>query len=114
MVTRLDPRPGHQRLRDVPESRRRELQLYRLDTDWSECHDLAAAEPDLLARLIELWWHQAERHGVLPLDDRGAAILFRSAPRPGLPTSRTRFVYYPPISHIVSDACPSAGASCSC
>jgi arylsulfatase len=27
--------------------------------------------------------------------------------RPGLPAARHRFVYYPPISHIVSDACPS-------
>ena len=50
---------------------------------------------------------EAERHGVLPLDDRGAAMLFRAAMRPGLPTSRRRFVYYPPISHIVADACPS-------
>jgi hypothetical protein len=37
----------------------------------------------------------------------GAAMLFRAAMRPGLPTSRRRFVYYPPISHIVADACPS-------
>jgi arylsulfatase len=34
-------------------------------------------------------------------------MLFRAAMRPGLPTSRRRFVYYPPISHIVADACPS-------
>ncbi len=40
--------------------------------------------------------------------DRAAIVLFRAAPRPGLPTSRSRFVYYPPISHIVADACPSA------
>jgi arylsulfatase len=83
-------------------------ELYDLTADFSESVDRSAAEPDRVKQLVDLWWQQAERHGVLPLDDRGAAILFRAAPRPGLPTSRTRFVYYPPVSHIVSDACPSA------
>ena len=58
--------------------------------------------------MVELWWQQAEEHGVLPLDDRTAARAFRAARRPGLPTAREVFVYYPPVSHIVSDACPSA------
>ncbi len=82
-------------------------ELYDLTADFSESVDRASAEPERVKRLVDLWWQQAERNGVLPLDDRGAAILFRAAPRPGLPTSRTRFVYYPPISHIVADACPS-------
>jgi arylsulfatase len=83
-------------------------ELYHLDSDFSEAVDRSADEPDRLKQLVELWWHEAEKNGVLPLDDRGIAVLFRAAPRPGLPTSRTRFVYYPPVSHIVSDACPSA------
>jgi arylsulfatase len=58
--------------------------------------------------MIELWWAEAERHGVLPLDDRSAIQLFRAAMRPGMPTTRTRFVYRPPLSHIVADACPTA------
>jgi arylsulfatase A-like enzyme len=82
-------------------------ELYHLDQDFSECNDLAAAEPKRLKEMVDLWWAEAEQHGVLPLDDRGAAMLFRAAMRPGLPTSRRRFVYYPPISHIVADACPS-------
>jgi arylsulfatase len=82
-------------------------ELYHLDSDFSECRDRAAEEPERLKEMIELWWSEAERHGVLPLDDRNAAQLFRAAPRPGLPTSRRRFVYYPPVSHIVADACPS-------
>jgi arylsulfatase len=83
-------------------------ELYRLADDFSEAVDRAADEPDRVKKLVDLWWHEAERNGVLPLDDRGAALLFRAAPRPGLPTSRAKFVYYPPVSHIVSDACPSA------
>ncbi|MFI4936185.1 MAG: arylsulfatase [Caulobacterales bacterium] len=83
-------------------------ELYRLSEDFSECVDLAEAEPERLKAMIDLWWVEAERRGVLPLDDRGAVTLFRAADRPGLPTSRSRFVYHPPVSHIVADACPPA------
>jgi arylsulfatase len=83
-------------------------ELYHLESDFSESVDRSADEPDRVKQLVDLWWHEASLHGVLPLDDRGAAMLFRGAPRPGLPGSRNRFVYYPPVSHIVADACPSA------
>ncbi len=83
-------------------------ELYRLAEDFSEYEDLAAANPQKLAELTELWWAEAERHGVLPLDDRPAFALFRAAMRPGMPTTRTRFVYRPPLSHIVADGCPTA------
>jgi arylsulfatase len=81
-------------------------ELYHLDQDFSETTDLAAQEPERLAALKAAWWEEAERHGVLPLDDRNGLELFRASRRPGMPSSRRRFVYYPPISHIVSDACP--------
>jgi arylsulfatase len=81
-------------------------ELYHLDTDFSETSDLAAAHPERLAELVETWWREAEAHGVTPLDDRGFFELFRASRRPGMPTSRRRFVYHPPISHIVADACP--------
>lgn len=81
-------------------------ELYHLDRDFSEYHDMAEKEPERLKEMVARWWEEAERHGVLPLDDRGAFDLFRASRRPGMPTSRSRFVYYPPVSHIVSDACP--------
>jgi arylsulfatase A-like enzyme len=81
-------------------------ELYHLAEDFSEYEDLAEREPERLKALIALWNEEAERHSVFPLDDRNAMQLFRASGRPGLPTSRTRFVYYPPISHLVSDACP--------
>ena len=83
-------------------------ELYHLDEDFSETHDLAEEQPERLQAMIDLWWQEARKHGVLPLDDRPAAQTFRAARRPGLPTAREVFVYYPPVSHIVSDACPSA------
>ena len=81
-------------------------ELYHLAQDFSEHDDLAASHPEKLKELVDLWWAQADEHGVLPLDDRGALALFRAAMRPGLPTSRLRYVYHPPISHIVADTCP--------
>ena len=83
-------------------------ELYHLDEDFSETRDLAREHPERLRAMIDLWWQEAEKHGVLPLDDRPAAQTFRASRRPGRPTARDRFVYYPPISHIVADACPSA------
>jgi arylsulfatase A-like enzyme len=80
-------------------------ELYHLDQDFSEHDDLAQAHPVKLKELVDLWWLEADKHGVLPLDDRNLFALFAASRRPGLPTSRDRFVYHPPISHIVSDAC---------
>lgn len=81
-------------------------ELYHLAEDFSEYQDLAGEHPEKLKELIDLWWAEADQHGVLPLDDRPAAVLFRASMRPGMPASRHRFVYYPPISHLVSEACP--------
>ncbi|MBV9094939.1 MAG: sulfatase-like hydrolase/transferase [Streptosporangiaceae bacterium] len=45
-------------------------ELYHVAEDLSESRDLAARYPDLLAEMIELWWAEAARHQVLPLDNR--------------------------------------------
>jgi len=81
-------------------------ELYHLDADMSEMRNLAAAEPERLKALIDDWWQEAEAYGVAPLDDRGFFELFRASRRPGMPTSRRHFLFRPPISHIVADACP--------
>ncbi len=81
-------------------------ELYHLDQDFSEHDDLAQEQPQKLKQLVDLWWAEADKHGVLPLDDRGLFALFAASRRPGMPTARDRFVYHPPISHIVTDACP--------
>ena len=67
-------------------------ELYHLDRDVGECHNLAAERPELLRELVDAWWEEARRYGVLPLDDR---ILERFLVRPPNPiTDRRRFVYY--------------------
>lgn len=56
-------------------------ELYHLDEDVSEMHDLAERHPEKLQALIELWWAEAERHHVLPLDDSLLARLLVTRPR---------------------------------
>ena len=86
-------------------------ELYHLSQDWSECNDLAEAEPDKLAALKELWWEEAERHGVLPLDDRMFELFgarFReNSPHP----ADRRYVYRPPMSPMPGQAAASIGGS---
>ena len=67
-------------------------ELYHLDQDFSESNDLAESEPDRLQRMIELWWLEAGRNGVLPLDDR-----FGSG-RP--PTGSQPVQFVPPMAHV--------------
>lgn len=84
-------------------------ELYHLDEDPSECRDLANERPEKLAELVGLWWNEAERHGVLPLDDRGIELFAsRESDHSPHPTSR-RYVYRPPMSPIPSSAAPGAG-----
>lgn len=56
-------------------------ELYRVDEDMSEMHDLADQYPDKLQELIDLWWSEAEQHHVLPLDDSLLERLLAAKPR---------------------------------
>lgn len=42
-------------------------ELYHLDRDWSQAHDLAAAEPDKLGQMREMFAIEAARNAVLPI-----------------------------------------------
>ncbi len=55
-------------------------ELYHVAADLSETNDLAAAEPERLAAMIELWWGEAERNDVLPLDNRPLWALINKKP----------------------------------
>jgi arylsulfatase len=80
-------------------------ELYNLDADYSESRDLAKEHPEKLRDLIERWWAEAGKYDVLPLDDRGRQLFF-ARPAPGMVNDRRRFVYYPDISTIPSQAAP--------
>jgi len=67
------PRTGVRWARTDPEAPFQDdvWELYHLDEDFSECHDLAEKEPDLLRDLVALWFVEAGKYSVLPLDNRG-------------------------------------------
>jgi hypothetical protein len=83
-------------------------ELYHIETDFSECNDLAEQRPDKLKELTEIWWTEAGKYGVLPLDDN-VTKLFRGRPKAFSPKLREKYVLYPPISHVNMDAAPTIG-----
>jgi arylsulfatase A-like enzyme len=73
-------------------------ELYHVAEDFSECHDLAAAHPEKLGELIDLWFREAERFGVLPVH----SVRSPFSERPSTATRRDVYVYRPaptPLSH---------------
>jgi arylsulfatase A-like enzyme len=76
-------------------------ELYDTEQDPSECNDLALSEPDRLREMIELWWSEASRYGVLPLDNRAFSDLTFRRPR-GAP-ALGRYVYYPDAAMVPED-----------
>jgi arylsulfatase len=45
-------------------------ELYHLDHDFAELDDLSGRRPQKLREMLELWWSEAGKYDVLPLDDR--------------------------------------------
>jgi arylsulfatase len=81
-------------------------ELYYLAEDRSECTNLAAEQPERVAELVELWWAEAEAHGVLPLDDR-TVELFGARFRDNSPHPKSRhYTYYPPMSPMPGQVAP--------
>jgi arylsulfatase len=68
-------------------------ELYHVAADLSETRDLAREQPGRLAGLVELWWQEARRNQVLPLDNRVLWALVN--PRPDRRRPRTEHEYFP-------------------
>jgi arylsulfatase len=84
-------------------------ELHHLAEDPSETVDLAEQEPERLRALVDRWWEEAERHGVLPLDDRMVELFgTRFRPRSPHPPDR-RYVYRPPMSPLPAQAGAAIG-----
>jgi arylsulfatase A-like enzyme len=73
-----------------------EWELYHLDEDFSESRNLAAQHPHKLRELIAMWWTEAGRYDVLPLDDRDRERTAASLRA----TSRSRYVYRSAMARI--------------
>ena len=79
-------------------------ELYDIGHDPTESRDVAAEHPDRLRDLIALWWEEAEKYKVLPLDGSLQARLQIERPQTSKP--RQRFVYYPGGSVVPAFAAP--------
>jgi arylsulfatase len=87
-------------------------EVYDLEQDPSECHDLMEGK-DLsnlkdpivkkMLELVSLWWAEAGRYNVLPLDDRFQERLLGRA---GLAAARTTFTFFPGAVRIPEPSAP--------
>jgi arylsulfatase A-like enzyme len=66
-------------------------ELYDVGADLSETRDLAAEHPDKVTELVELWWQEARRNQVLPLDNRPLWALLHPKPDRRQPRSEYRY-----------------------
>jgi arylsulfatase A-like enzyme len=79
-------------------------ELFHLEKDFSEVDDLAASEPQRLSEMIKCWWSEAEKHNVLPLDDRFGARFVENAAR--FQGARHHFVFHAGMGHVPTDVAP--------
>ena len=80
-------------------------ELYNVDQDFSEANDLAAKEPKKLRELQDLFWAEAGKYNVLPLDN-SRVERFDVSLRPSLTKGRTVFTYYPGMVRIPEGSAP--------
>jgi arylsulfatase len=80
-------------------------ELYHVAEDFSEAVNLADKEPGRLHDLQLLFYAEAARYNVLPLDDSGTERM-DPAHRPSLTRGRTEFAYFGAVSRIPEGAAP--------
>ena len=79
-------------------------ELYNVQEDPTEFNDLAAKMPDKVKEMQDLFYSEAKKYDVLPLDN---STLGRwNAPRPNLTAGRTVFTYSGELSGVPASAAP--------
>ena len=82
-----------------------EWELYDLTKDWTQNTDLAAQMPEKVKELEAIWWEEAEKYQVLPID---ASIVTRIVtPRPSVTAGRTEFSFPPKMTGISNGVAPT-------
>ncbi len=80
-------------------------ELYNVAEDPTESNDLAAKMPDKVKEMQSLFYAEAKKHDVLPLDNSSLARW--NAPRPNLTEGRTEFTYSGELSGVPNSGAPS-------
>jgi arylsulfatase len=79
-------------------------ELYEIAKDPTESKDLAASMPDKLKELQALFYEEAARHDVLPLDN--STLTRWNSPRPNLTGDRKVFTYSGPLAGVPNSGAP--------
>ncbi|QRM55925.1 arylsulfatase [Sinorhizobium sp. BG8] len=80
-------------------------ELYDLTKDWTQSEDIAAQNPEKLEELKKLFWVEAEKYQVEPLD---ATLITRLiTPRPSTTAGRDEFVWTRPMIGTPNGDAPS-------
>jgi arylsulfatase A-like enzyme len=80
-------------------------ELYNVEKDFSEANDLAAKEPKKLRQLQDLFFAEAGKYNVLPIDN-SKVERFDVSLRPSLTRGRSEFTYYPGMVRIPEGSAP--------
>jgi arylsulfatase len=68
-------------------------ELYHVEEDWAENHNVAAENRPKLIEMIATWYVEAGKYNVLPVDGRGTQRFAEE--RPQVAPERTSYTYYP-------------------
>jgi arylsulfatase len=79
-------------------------ELYNVKADFAETNNLAEKEKDRLIAMIGMWYTEAGKYNVLPIDSRGLQRVREE--RPQIAVSRERYVLYPGTQSIPAGAAP--------
>jgi arylsulfatase len=79
-------------------------ELYHVAEDWAENHDLASEHRDKLIELIAMWYVEAGKYDVLPIDGRGQQRFAEE--RPVIAADRTRYTYFAGTQEVPPNAAP--------
>jgi len=74
-------------------------ELFHIEADRSQCHDLAAEQPDKLEELKALWFSEADKYNGLPLADLNLMETLTRF-RPYLVGERSSYIYYPDCADV--------------
>jgi len=77
-------------------------ELYHVERDLAENHNVAADHRARLIAMIGQWYVEAGRYNVLPVDGRGIARFAEQ--RPQIAATRTRYTYYPHTQAVPANA----------
>ena len=80
-------------------------ELYNLNEDWTQSQDIAAQNPEKLKELQDMFWQEAEKYQVLPLDNTLVERLI--TPRPSITAGRNVFTWTVPLTGTPNGDAPS-------